>query len=60
MPARREPWPDLVEKALFEKDTTLRRQRVKDANRAIQDRLLEIEEERQMLREASEKLTALR
>ena len=60
MPAPREPWPDLVEKALFEKDTTLRRQRVKEAKEAIQDRLLQIEEERQMLWEATEKLDALR
>ena len=60
MPACREPWPDLVEKALFEKDLTLRPQRVKEAEKAILDRVLEIEEERQMLWEASEKLNALR
>jgi hypothetical protein len=60
MPSRREPWPDLVEKALFEKDPNLRPQRVKEAEAAILDRLLQIEEERQMLLEASEKLDALR
>jgi len=60
MPARREPWPDLVEKALFEKDPTLRRQHVKEAKEAIQIRLLEIGEEWQMRREASEKLDAVR
>ena len=59
MPARREPWPDLVEKALFEKDPTLRRQHVKEAKEAIQIRLLEISEEWKMLREASDKLNAV-
>ena len=58
MPDRREPWPDLVEKALFERDPTLKRQRLKDAKKAIRDRLLELEVERKMLLEARKKLAA--
>jgi len=55
-----EPWPDLVEKALSEKDPNLRTRRLKDAKKAIQDRLQELEVEREMLREARKKLTERR
>jgi hypothetical protein len=46
----------LVEKALFEKDPTLRPQRVEDAKKAIQDRLLELDVERDMLLAARQRL----
>ena len=59
MPAR-EPWPDLVEKALFEKDAALRRQRILDAEKAIQERLRDLEVEKQMIEEARTKLAAFK
>ncbi len=59
MPARREPWPDLVEKALFESDPALRRQRVKEARQGIADRLQQLDVEREMLEEATRQLNSL-
>jgi len=50
----------LVEKALSEKDPNLRTRRLKDAKKAIEDRLQELEVEREMLREARKKLTERR
>jgi hypothetical protein len=60
MTEQEETWPDLLEKALFEKDPALRRQRIRAAEKGILDRLQELNPEKQMLEDARKKLKACR
>jgi hypothetical protein len=57
MRERPAPWPDLVEQALFDK-TSAQRQMISNALRAIEARLFDLEIEKEMLREARQKLEA--
>ena len=49
-------WTELVEKSLFEQDSTFRQHRLEEAMRATEDRLFDIRVEIRMLLEARRKL----
>ena len=59
MAEQRDPWPDLVDRALFERDPAQQSKCLKDARRALVDRMLELLVEMQMIKEAQQKLDNL-
>ena len=59
MTDRRTPWPDLVEQALFHPDPSRRRQLIEAAMEAINERLRDLETQKEMLVESRDKLRTI-